>query len=323
MVVLTFLKLFLIQGINFIKPLYIYIFMVLWIIIAVVALVLGVVLAVMNIAAFKFLTYILGLVILLVLFYKFFVRKYDEYERAVIFRFGKFHRVAGPGWSIVLPFFEKEYSKVDIRTKMIDLYVPVAFTSDDLRLKLDGVIYYRIVNPDKAILKIENYRNGLTNMIVSETRNLVSSLSMREMFGKLPQLNDMLANAIRHATWKWGIDVPMVQLRSVTPPDEIAVAMQQKEVSAQFMQAQKFKAEAKKIAIEAIGEAAKSLDDRAIMYLYMKALEEMSKGSGTKLVFPAQFMDVMKGGFGVGSGLQASGMNVEEAVNAIRNKMTV
>ena len=75
--------------------------------------------------------------------------------------------------------------------------------------------------------------------------------------------------------------VPMVQVRGVSPPEEIAIAMQQKEIAAQYMQAQRFRAEAKKIVMEAIGAGAKKMDDRAIMYLYLKALQEISKGSST------------------------------------------
>ncbi len=290
-------------------------------IIIIAALVIGFFLAFTKYPSVRFGTYLVSLLVLAGLFFKFFVKKYDEHQRAIIFRMGKFNRIAGPGWAVVIPFFEKEFAKVDIRTKMLDLYVPVAFTNDDLRLKLDGVIYYRIVDPNKAILKIDNYMSGLTNLIVSQTRNLISSLSMREVFGKLPELNRLLADAIRRATWKWGIDVPMVQIRSVVPPEEIAVAMQQKEIAAQFMQAQKFRAEARKVAIEALGEAAKKLEDRALMYLYLKALEEISKGSGTKLVFPAQFMNVMKGGFGIGTGLNAAGLDLKEAVEKVKEKI--
>ncbi|MCD6575590.1 MAG: SPFH domain-containing protein [Nanoarchaeota archaeon] len=291
-------------------------------IILAVAVILGFVMAYTHFSWFRVGTYILLLLVAIGIFFKFFVRKYNQNERAIIFRMGKFNRIAGPGWAIVIPFFEKEFAKVDIRTKMLSVNIPVAFTKDDLRLKLNGVVYYKIVDPNKALLKIDNYMQGLMDLITAQIRNLIASMTMREVFGSLPKLNDMLADAIRHATWKWGIDVPMVQLRSVMPPEEIAIAMQQKEVASQFMQAEKFRAEARKLAIEALGDAAKKLDDRALMYLYIKAIEDISKSSGTKLVFPAQFMDVMKGGFGVGTGLRAAGIDVNDAVKAIKEKLT-
>ena len=94
---------------------------------------------------------------------------------------------------------------------------------------------------------------------------------MRQVFGSLDRLNDILADAIRHMTWKWGIDVPSVQLRSVSPSNEVIQAMQQPEIAANLLQAQRFKAEAQKIVMEAIGEGSKALDDRSIMYLYLQA----------------------------------------------------
>ena len=273
----------------------------------------------------RMVSYAAFFVFVLGLFFKFFVKKYSEYERGIILRMGKFHRIAGPGWSIVIPFFERELTRVDVRTKMMDLFVPVAFTSDDLRLKIDGVVYYRIKDPTKAVLKIENYRTGLSNMLISETRNLIASMKMRDVFSKLDKINDLLADRIRHVAWQWGIDIPMVQVRSITPPEEIVLAMQQPEIAARSLQAQRFRAEARRAVIEAIGEAAKSLDDRAIMYLYLKALEEMSKGKATKIVFPMQFMSVMNEmgkGFSLGTGLGASGLNVSDAVEAIKKKLS-
>ncbi len=262
-----------------------------------------------------------GFIILLIgasiLFFEFFVKKYNEYERGIIFRMGKFNRIAGPGWAVVIPFFEKEYARVDVRTKMLPLFIPTAFTSDDLRLKINGTVYYRIMNPAKATLAISNYINGLQDLITSQVRNVIGSMSMRQLFASIDKLNDKLRDAIRHATWQWGIDVPMVQIKSVMPPEEIAQALQSPFIASQELQAQRFRAEAKKVVIQAIGDAAKNLDDKAIMYLYLKALEELSKGSSTKIVFPMQFMSILQGMQGnVGKAL--AGLNLSQAINAVK-----
>ncbi len=264
--------------------------------------------------------YLLLFIFLIWVFFALFVKKYDEYERAVIFRLGRFNRIAGPGWSIVIPFFEKEFARLDVRTKMMNLNVPQAFTKDDLRLSVQGYIYYRIVDPTKAVLKVEDYRSAISNLVQSETRNVIGSLYMREVFANLDKLNDMLADRIRLTSWKWGIDVSSVQIRGVSPPEEIAVAMQQKFISAQMLQAQRFRAEARKVVIEAIGEAASKLDDRAIMYLYIKALEEISKGASTKIIFPLQFFDVLRG-MEKDIGKALAGLNVGALVNAIKDKI--
>ena len=231
---------------------------------------------------------------------------------------GKFNRIAGPGWAIVIPFFEREYSRVDVRTKMLPLMIPTAFTKDDLRLKIVGTVYYRIVNPAKATLAIQNYMNGLQDLVISQVRNIIGSMNMRELFARLGKLNDILRDSIRHATWQWGIDVPMVQIKSVMPPIEIAQALQSPFIASQNLQAQRFRAEARKVVIQAIGEAAKNLDDRAVMYLYLKALEDMSKGSATKMVFPMQFFDVLKGMEG-SIGKSLAGINMSQAIGAVKN----
>jgi regulator of protease activity HflC (stomatin/prohibitin superfamily) len=265
------------------------------------------------------------LIIFLILFFRFFVKKYDEYQRAIIFRFGKFHRVAGPGWAIVLPFFEKEFAKVDVRTHMLNFEIDTAFTSDDLRLSITGTTYYQVSNPNKAVLQIDNYLIALKNLIVSETRNVIGSMNMRELFSKLEKLNDLVADAVRHEVWKWGIDISTMQVRDVRPPAEIAIAMQQKEIEAQQLQAKRFEAEARKVMIEAIGSAANNLSDKAVMYFYIKALEELGKGQATKIIFPTQFFDVLQGMDGevknsmVGAGL--ANVGIDTIVDSVKNKI--
>ena len=269
------------------------------------------------------------IIILAVVFFITFVKKYSQFERGIIFRLGKFSRIAGPGWAIVVPFFEEEYKKVDVRVKMMDISSQEIFTADDLKLSLDGTIYYQIVDPEKATLQIDNYGQGLSNLVQSAVRNSIASLSMRQVFGSLDKLNDILADAIRHMTWKWGIDVPSVQIRTVSPSNEVIQAMQQPEIAANMLQAQRFKAEAQKIVIEAIGEGGKSLDDKSIMYLYLQALKQMGESSSSKIVLPMQFMQNAGGMFGGLAGLSATALaslggqeNVQNVIDKIKEKMS-
>lgn len=272
---------------------------------------------------------IIFLVLIFSLFFITFVKKYSQFERGIIFRLGKFNRIAGPGWAIVVPFFEQEYKKVDVRVKMMDISSQDIFTADDLKLSLDGTIYYQVVDPEKATLQIDNYGQGLSNLVQSAIRNAIASLSMRQVFGNLDRLNDILADAIRHMTWKWGIDVPSVQIRSVSPSNEVIKAMQQPEIAANLLQAQRFKAEAQKIVIEAIGEGGKSLDDKSIMYLYLQALKQMGESSSSKIVLPMQFMQNAGNMFGGIAGLSATALaslggqeNVQNVIDKIKEKIS-
>lgn len=272
---------------------------------------------------------IIFIALLIVIFFITFVKKYSQFERGIIFRLGKFNRIAGPGWAIVVPFFEEEYKKVDVRVKMMDITSSDIFTADDLKISLDGTIYYQIVDPEKATLQIDNYGQGLSNLVQSAVRNAIASLTMRQVFGSLDRLNDILADAIRHTTWKWGIDVPSVQLRSVSPSNEVIQAMQQPEIAANLLQAQRFKAEAQKIVMEAIGEGSKSLDDRSIMYLYLQALKQIGESSSSKIVLPMQFMQNAGSMLGGMAGLSTTALaslggqeNVQNVIDKIKEKIS-
>ncbi len=274
----------------------------------------------MTSTAFRLITYLIIILIVFLVLFKILVRKYGETERAIIYRFGKFNRIAGPGWSIVLPFIEREFARVDVRTKMVNIHIPIAFTRDDLRVELNGIFYYKIKDPEKALLNIENYTTSLNNLVISETRNVIASMTMRELFANISELNDILTNKIRSTAWKWGLSVDMVQIRSITPPVEIAVAMQSKEIASQQLQAQRFKAEARKIAIEALGEAGRKLDDKSIMYLYLEALKELSKGQATKMIFPMEFINVLRD-MKNNPNSALAGLNISGMVNAVKNKI--
>jgi regulator of protease activity HflC (stomatin/prohibitin superfamily) len=266
--------------------------------------------------------YLFILIVVFTIFYLFFIKKYDEFERGIIFRMGKFNRVAGPGWSVVLPFFEKEFSRIDARTRMIELNVDEAYTLDDLRLNINGMFYYRIVDAEKAILKIDNYTQGIENLIISQTRNVIGKLNMREVFSNLSRLNDIIIDSIKNDVLKWGIDVNMIQLKEVVPPMEIAVAMQKKEIAANDLQADRFRAEAKKLVMKAIGQGAKELNDKAMMYLYIEALKSMGEGSGSKIIFPAEFMKIIGG---VGANLaktSLAGQDVPSLIQQVKNALT-
>ncbi|MFA5303135.1 MAG: SPFH domain-containing protein [Candidatus Nanoarchaeia archaeon] len=266
--------------------------------------------------------YLFIFIVVFMIFYIFFIKKYDEFERGIIFRMGKFSRVAGPGWSVVIPFFEKEFSRIDARTRMIELNIDEAYTLDDLRLNINGMFYYRIVDAEKAILKIDNYTKGIQNLIISQTRNVIGKLNMREVFSNLSSLNDILIDAIKNDVLKWGIDVNMIQLKEVIPPMEIAIAMQSKEIASNDLQATRFKAEAKKLVMKALGEGAKNFDDKAMMYLYIEALKSMGEGPGSKIIFPAEFMKIVGT---VGAGLSKGSLkdaDVPSLIAQVKNALT-
>lgn len=267
-------------------------------------------------------------IVIIALFFVTSVKMYNQFERGVIFRFGKFNRIAGPGWAVVWPFFEQEYKRVDVRVKMLDLSSNDIFTQDDIRIALQGTIYYQIKDPEKATLQIDNYAQGLSTLILSAIRNTIASMTMRQVFGSLDRLNDILTDSIRQITLQWGIGVNSVQIRSISPPEEVVQAMIQPEIAANLLQAQRFKADARKITIEAIGKGGEALDDKSVMYLYLEALRQMGESSSSKIVLPMQFFQGLSGMAGGLAGLSTAAIaalggqqNVQNVIDAIKQKI--
>ncbi len=267
-------------------------------------------------------------IVIIALFFITSVKMYTQFERGIIFRLGKFNRVAGPGWAVVWPFFEQEYKRVDVRVKMLDISSDDIFTQDDIKIALQGTIYYQIKDPEKATLQIDNYAQGLSTLILSAIRNTIASMSMRQVFGSLDKLNDILADAIRQTAFQWGINVNSVQIRSISPPEEVVQAMIQPEIAANLLQAQRFKADARRITIEAIGKGGEALDDRSVMYLYLEALRQMGESSSSKIVLPMQFFQGIGGVAGGLAGLSTAAIaslggqqNVQNVIDAIKKKI--
>lgn len=142
------------------------------------------------------------------------IREIKEYQRGVKFTFGKFSKVMDPGWRLVIPVFQS-MQKVDIRTKAVDVPDQDAITQDNVTVKLNAVIYYRVANASKAILSVENFYWAISQLAQTTMRNIVGEFSL----DKLLRERDLAAQRIRETvdkvTDEWGIDVQMVELKDV------------------------------------------------------------------------------------------------------------
>lgn len=215
-----------------------------------------------------------------------------EYERAVIFRFGRANRVGGPGWALVIPGIES-YRVVDLRTKTIDVEKQDVVTKDLIELKIDAVLYLRVGKSNdsviKSVVEVEDYAFAAKTLVVSSIRDLIGSMTLAEVIANVEELNVALKKKLEVIATKWGIEVEAVEMKDVDLPRVVLEAMHAEKAAVQEKLARLQKAEAQKVEIEAVQQAAEKLSDKALAYYYIKALEEMSKGKGTKIVFPMEF----------------------------------
>ncbi len=209
----------------------------------------------------------------------------NEYERAVVFRFGRFVGVRGPGWIIILPFIET-YRKVDMRVQTVDVPKQEVVTKDNVVLMVDAVIYLQVVDPAKAILNVDDYKTASRLYIQSAIRDLIGSMTLDEVIASIEELNQKLHEQLSDLAKEWGVKVVSVQIKDLDIPERIRKAMHEMMVAEKEKLARQQRAEAIKIELNAIKEATQDMNERVLLYFYLEAIKELAKGRATKIIYP-------------------------------------
>ena len=163
---------------------------------------------------------ILFVVIIVLCFLPGCIVQVNEYERGVLFSRGKFKRVLKPGWNFVIPIFQS-YKKVDIRTKADDVPAQEAITKDNVSVKINAVLYYKIFDASKAILEVENYYYATGQLAQTTMRNAVGSVTLDELLGEREKISEEICKIIDELTDPWGIKVENVELKDISLPEEM------------------------------------------------------------------------------------------------------
>lgn len=191
------------------------------------------------------------------------IKQINEYERGIKFKLGKFSKIMNPGWNLVLPIFES-YKKVDIRTKAVDVPEQDAITKDNVSIRINAVIYYKIFDASKSILEVENFYYAVSQLAQTTMRNIVGSVTLDELLSERETISTKICEVIDEATDLWGIKVENVELKDVSLPEEM------KRVIAKVAEAEREKAA---VITKAAGEVEASSN-------LAKAAEVMNKTPG-------------------------------------------
>lgn len=148
------------------------------------------------------------------------IKQINEYERGVLFLFGKFQRILSPGWHLVIPIFNS-YKKVDIRTKTVDVPEQEAISKDNVSIKINAVLYYKIFDASKAVLAVENFNYAVSQLAQTTMRNVVGSVSLDELLSEREKISTEICSIVDEATDPWGIKVENVELKDVSLPEEM------------------------------------------------------------------------------------------------------
>ena len=169
------------------------------------------------------------------------IKQINEYERGVLFFCGKFKKMLEPGWHFVFPIFYS-YKKIDIRTKTVDVPEQEAITKDNVSIRINAVLYYKIFDASKAVLAVENFNYAVSQLAQTTMRNIVGSVSLDELLTQRDKLSTEICKIVDEATDPWGIKVENVELKDVALPEEmkrvIAKVAEAKEKNKQLSQKQ-------------------------------------------------------------------------------------
>lgn len=148
------------------------------------------------------------------------IKQINEYERGILFTFGKYSKVLSPGWHLVLPIVQF-YKKIDIRTKAVDVPEQDAITADNVSIRINAVIYYKIFDAGKAICEVENFYYAVGQLAQTTMRNIVGSVTLDQLLSDREKISTEICEVIDKATDPWGVKVENVELKDIALPEEM------------------------------------------------------------------------------------------------------
>jgi regulator of protease activity HflC (stomatin/prohibitin superfamily) len=217
-----------------------------------------------------------------------------EYERAVVFTLGRFQKVKGPGLVLLVPFIQ-EMVRVDLRIQVIEIPTQDVISRDNVSMKVDAVLYFNVVNPEHAIIQVQNYLPA-TNMLAQTTlRAVLGQHELDEMLSERKKLSTDVQSILDAQTETWGIKVSNVEIRTVELTDNMVRAIAKQAEAERDRRAKIIHAEAEFQASQTLTNAAKVLSSipAAMQLRYLQTLTEIGAEQNSTIVFPMP-IDIIK-----------------------------
>jgi regulator of protease activity HflC (stomatin/prohibitin superfamily) len=210
-----------------------------------------------------------------------------EYERGVIFRLGRLAGVKGPGLILLIPFIDKMV-KVSLRTVVLDVPPQDVITKDNVSVKVNAVVYFRVMDPAKAVVEVENYLMATSQIAQTTLRSVLGEVELDELLSHREKLNRNLQKIIDEQTDPWGVKVSAVEVKHVDLPQEMQRAMARQAEAERERRAKIIAAEGELQASEKLAKAAQVLATNpiTIQLRYLQTLTEISAENASTIVFP-------------------------------------
>lgn len=223
------------------------------------------------------------------------VKVLNEYERGVVFRLGRIIGAKGPGLVIIIPVIDKML-RIDLRTVTLDVPPQDVITKDNVTIKVNAVIYFRVVEPNRAVVEVENYLLATSKLAQTTLRSVLGQLELDTLLASREQVNQRLQSILDTQTEPWGVKVSNVEVKQVDLPAEMQRAMAKQAEAERERRAKVIAAEGEFQAAQKIADAATVLHTSpgALQLRYLQTVREMSNERTSTIILPLP-IDLLKG----------------------------
>jgi regulator of protease activity HflC (stomatin/prohibitin superfamily) len=244
---------------------------------------------------------------LVVLFFASAIKILMEYQRGVIFTLGRFWKVKGPGFIIVIPGIQ-QMVKVDLRVLVMDVPSQDVISRDNVSVKVNAVVYFRVIDPERVIIQVEDYMAATSQLAQTTLRSVLGQHDLDEMLAERDKLNDDIRKILDQQTDAWGIKVANVEIKHVDLDESMVRAIARQAEAERTRRAKVIHAEGEMQAAEKLTEAARILggQPQAILLRYMETINSVAGDKTSTIVLPLP-LDLFGSVFGKGGGGEGRG----------------
>jgi len=218
-----------------------------------------------------------------------------EYERGVIFQLGRFWKVKGPGLIIVIPVIQ-QMERVDLRVVVMDVPTQDVISKDNVSVKVNAVVYFRVIDPERAIIQVERYLEAISQLAQTTLRSVLGQHELDDMLSERDALNHDIQAILDRQTDAWGVKVSNVEIKHVDLNENMIRAIAAQAEAERQRRAKVIHATGEKQAAHELVEAARTLsgDPKAIQLRYLQTLTEIAGDKTSTIVFPLDLVENLK-----------------------------
>ncbi|MFA6259463.1 MAG: SPFH domain-containing protein [Candidatus Peribacteraceae bacterium] len=226
------------------------------------------------------------------------IRQINQYERGIVLFMGKYQTTWSPGWKIFIPVFQK-LLKVDIRVKAVDVPDQEAITKDNIPIRINAVIYYRVISPEKAMLEVEDFFYAVSQLAQTTMRNAVGEVTLDELLAKKREISANIKKTVDTASDPWGIDVQSVELKDIVLPDSLKRTIAKVAEAEREKQAVIINSLGEVAAADNMAKAAKTLSSQtgALHLRTLQSINDLSSDQSNTTIWmmPIEALEALKG----------------------------